>query len=264
MKTRFNYIFGLLLIVASYFFIYKVIQKNNVDQNIKPLVIGMMSGWAPFMSITPQGNYEGFDVDVATEIAQRLGRPVEIKDLGSLASLFIALEQNTIDMVFSGLDITLQRRNNYTMIPYTGQTVKDFYLVFWKAIPENIQHIEDFKQYPQATICVEPGVSTEKFIDQFNFINKKSIGATSEMILDIQYGRSLAAFLEPQVAKRLQQKNPEIKTLPVRLTPEFQIFGMGIALKKDAALSKNVETAIMAMRNDGTLKKLEIKWQLEA
>ncbi len=52
------------------------------------LIVGMMSGWAPFMTITAKGTYEGFDVDVAQELAQRMGKKLVIQDLGSLHDSF--------------------------------------------------------------------------------------------------------------------------------------------------------------------------------
>src|SRR5256885_977823 len=68
------------------------------------LVVGMMSGWAPFMTINGAGNYEGFDVDVAQEIARRMNKELVVQDCGSLASCFVALDQQRVDMLMSGLD----------------------------------------------------------------------------------------------------------------------------------------------------------------
>src|ERR1700688_234699 len=90
---------GLLVLVSQ-------ITKKEENQ----LVVGMMRGWAPFMTINGAGEYEGFDVDVAQEIAKRMDKELIVQDLGSLASCFVALDQKRVDVIMSGLDITEKRR----------------------------------------------------------------------------------------------------------------------------------------------------------
>lgn len=227
------------------------------------LVVGMMSGWAPFMTINNSGDYVGFDVDTAQALATRMGKKLIIKDMGSLASLFVGLEQNKIDMAFSGLDITQSRLAKLAMIPYTGEAVKSFSLLFWDKIPATIRSVEDFKNFPDAVVCAEPGSAQEKYLNQFSFITKKPLAAVSDMMLDLRYGKSLAAILEPQVARSLQKKESAIQILSVPLPEEFVVYGMGIALKKDnAQLISTVAAAIQELKNDGSLKKLEQQWGL--
>jgi len=254
---------GAALILVTLFLIiggYQLLKNPAKNQN--ELVAGMFV-WTPFMSVKPDGSYEGFDVDVAQELATRMGKKLVIKDLGSLASLFIALEQGKIDMLFSGLDITQQRMAKMSMIPYTGQAA-DYCLMFWNTVPESITTIQDLKTYSSAVVCVEPGVSTEKFIDQLPYITKKSLSSKTDMLLDLQYGKSLAAFIEINMAKRLQQKNPQLKILSVPLPPEFQIYGMGIAVQKNnQTLTDQTARIIQEMKQDGTIKRFETKWQLE-
>lgn len=248
-------LFGVLFI-AGIFFLNIHTEKEN------SLKFGMMSGWAPFMTINQQGLFEGFDVDVAEEIAKRLGQKSQILDMGSLAPLFVALQTNKIDMILSGLDITNERLKKLDMIPYCGENIEEYYLLFWQKIPENINNIADLKNYPDPVVVVEPGVSAEKLIDNYGFITKKQIAALPDRVLDVQYGKSLAMLLEPSVARSLMVKNTNLKALPVKLPQELQIFGMGIATKKDSALSKRIEDAIRAMKKDGTLEKLQAKWGL--
>lgn len=234
--------------------------QKSVDDT---LTIGMMSGWPPFMSINQQGAFEGFDVDVAQELARRMGKKLVIQDVGSLAACFIALEKNRVDAIMSGLDITQERMNKLEMVPYTGQGVNEFTLLFWNQIPAGVTTIQDLEKLPNPIVIVEPGVATEKYLARFSFITKKQISALQDQLLDLKYGKSQALFLEPQVARRLMNKNPELKSLRVPLPPEFQIFGMGIAIKKDnRECAKKVQAAIDAMKADGTVTLLETKWQV--
>jgi arginine transport system substrate-binding protein len=248
-----------IIILFAIYYTAPLISKRDETINI-----GMMSGWAPFMTINAQGNFEGFDVDVAHEVAKRLSKKSNIIDMGGLAPLFIALEKNKIDMILSGLDITQERLKKMSMIAYCGEQTKAYNLLFWNKIPENINTMEDFRNYPDAYIVVEPGVSAEKYLDQFDFIRKKQITSLADRLLELKYNKSLAMLIEPSIARQLMTKNPELKALSVPLPPDFQIYGMGIATKKDNKIfSEQIKNIIEGMRSDGTLEKLERKWQLE-
>lgn len=243
-------------------FWFKPWKENNKSDDT--LVIGMMSGWAPFMSVNPQGKYEGFDVDIALELCARLRKNCQINDIGSLASLFIALETNKIDAVLSGLDITKARREKLSMVPYFGEGLMEYSLVFWQKIPDNVSTIADLKNLPRPIIVVEPGVGPEKYLDQFEFLEKKQIASLSDRLIDLQFGKSTAVYLEPKMAKMLMSKNPQLKALNVPLPREFQIDGMGIALKKaDKTLSDTIALAIDDMKRDGTIDKLASRWFVE-
>ncbi len=242
--------------------VYKIVRSpKNPDTT---LTVGMMSGWAPFMTVNTQGAYEGFDVDVAQELAQHMGKKLVIRDLGSLASCFIALAQGKVDLLFSGLDITKKRLKTLAMVRYTGQNVTNFNLVFWNTIPKNSSTIQDLQSSPRAVVAVESGSEQETFLNQFDRITKKRLPSLTDIVLDLKFGKSVAALLEPTVAARLSRLNPEIKLVKVPLTDDFQVYGCGIAVKREnSALTAQVTSLIEDMRTNGTLKKLEQKWQRE-
>ena len=250
-------LFGLL--------IYKQSNLSKKVAQMPTITVGMMSGWDPYMTINKKGEFVGFDVDVAKEVATRLGKKLVINDMGSLSPLFIALNQNKIDMIFSGLDITKKRKDNLEMVQYTGEGIKSFKLLFWKTIPNGVTRIEDLTNIENNSICVEPASPSELFLNQKQFkgLNKKSIGTVTDMILELKFGKSTAAILEPIIVERLKKKNRELKTLNVPLSEDFQIFGVGIAIKKgNFALKQRVAKAIADMREDGTLAKFERKWNV--
>ena len=184
------------------------------------LVVGMMSGWPPFMSINQQGQ--------------------------------------------SGLDITQKRLEQMAMVQYTGDTVDSLSLIFWNQIPAGVTSIEDLRTLENPAICYEPGSSIDGYIKQLDFINQKPIAQRVDMVMDIKYGKSLAAMLEPSVAALLARTNPEIKIMRVPLPQEYQLYGMGIAIKKtNTQFAQQVSEIVEQLKQDGTLTKLEQRWQLK-
>jgi len=257
-RSLFFSTFAICIITAIYL-IWPQTSANKENQ----FTVAMMSGWAPFMIINNQGNYEGFDVAVAQEIARRMNKELVIKDMGSLAPTFIALDQESVDAVMSGLDITDVRRKKLTLIPYSGEDVTNFTLLFWQNLPNNITTIQDLANQ-QATICAEPGSAQAKFLDTIAGIQEKSLSKLEEMILDIKYGKSDAMLVEPRIANRLQKLEPQLIALNVPLPREYQTFGYGIAIKpNNTELAKQMNNTISEMKTDGTLTTIKQQWQME-
>lgn len=254
---------GIIVSVCMAGILFFRVPSSGASDNGELLTVGMMSGWAPFMTINGNGEYEGFDVDVAQEIAQRMNRHLIIEDLGSLPSCFVALDQGRTDMVLSGLDITEKRLEKMAMVHYTGADVQSLSLIFWNEVPSAIHSMEDLRQIGEPIVCVESGSAQEKFLDTYDFVIKKRMNSVVDMVLDVRFGKSLAALVEPRVAARLARKNPEMRIVSVPLSYGFQIFGCGIAIKKENRELIDVVTSLIKhMYADGTLKKLEEKWQL--
>ena len=56
-----------IIVISCISLFFRQTQRSSDE-----LVVGMMSGWAPFMTINPTGEYVGFDVDVAKALAQAI------------------------------------------------------------------------------------------------------------------------------------------------------------------------------------------------
>lgn len=263
LKNNTYLISGLILIslVTTFTLWHTKNTTKVVPQNT--LRVGMMSGWAPFMTLGTSGNYEGFDVDVAQVIAQSLGKKLELIDLGSLPALLLALEQGRIDCAMSGLDITTERLQRWDMIPYYGSGFDSFYLLFWQTIPKNVVTINDFVQnMPNAIIAVEPGSASEKFLDSFSAFKQKKLASVADMIIDVRYGRSTAAIVEPLIAQRLLKQMPELKALIIPISQEFQVYGMGIALRKNNPLKPQIQKVLAQLKSNNTITNYAQRWEL--
>lgn len=109
----------LLIIMSTIIFYF--LKKMTQDITKKEITVGMMNGYPPYMDISDNGTLEGFDVSIIKTLEKELGTTIAIKDLGNLSTLFLALENETIDAVLSGLDITKERAKNYEIVYYFGE-----------------------------------------------------------------------------------------------------------------------------------------------
>lgn len=251
-------IFAALLLALV---IGNIIWNNNSSAiTTKKLVIGTASGYAPFVSINAQGDYEGFDIDVANALAKEMNKELVIKDLGSMPSLLIALEQGSIDALIWGMSITEDRCNKTTMIHYQGTTTDSYPLIFWKNIPDNVKKIEDMAG---KTICIEPNSSQEEVLNKYTSIAKLPVDKIDDALLNIQYHKADAALVEPAIAQKFKTKFPEIQILDVPLEPADKVEGIGIMVKKsNQSLALEIKAAINTLKATNTIKNLEAKWDI--
>jgi ABC-type amino acid transport substrate-binding protein len=251
------YITFVICIVIS-LLCYTLLKKTPLQKDTKAFIVGTAAGYAPWVSINEYGEYEGFDIDTIKAVAEKMNKKLVLADLGSMPSLFIALEQGTVDAIIWGLSITKDRTKNVAMIRYQGDAVSSFPLLFWGNIPPAIQAIDDMKHM---AICVEPASSQETVLDAYPFITKLPVEKIDDALLNIRYGKADAAFVEPAIAKKFKNHYPEVQTLEVPLQEEYRVEGVGICVKKDnTSLIAQIENAITLLSENGFIKQCEARW----
>jgi ABC-type amino acid transport substrate-binding protein len=245
------------VLVGGYFWVTKS-KNQRVDGNT--LVMGIAAGYAPYISINERGDYEGFDIDVARAVAQKLNKKLILKDLGSMTSLMMALDQCSIDAIIWGVSITQQRLQKYAMIHYQGAVTDAYPLIFWETLPAGIHTLADMTG---RIVCVEPSSSQSAVLERYTDIIIVPVDKVDDALLNLQYGKADAALLDPVIAKKFVKKFPEIKVLTIPLAPEDQMQGVGIVVNKNnTTLSTAMQHAIDELKTDGTLSQLEQKWGL--
>ena len=227
-------------------------------------VVGTTSGYAPFVSLDTQGKYEGFDIDLAELLAQKLGKKLVLKDLGSMPSLMLALKQRKIDALIWAVSITEDRLKNIDMVYYQGDKMVEIPVLFWKKIPEGITSIADLSKDPKKAICAEAGSFQEDVLKKFSGINIKNVDKITDAIMEIKFGKSFATTVDPSLLPRFQAQYPEIKVLNLPLPASAQSLGNGIGINKsNQELTQQVKKAIDELISEGKIAELEKKWKLK-
>jgi len=250
----------LLLVAFAIGIFYFITKQQTVLHDESQLIVGIAAGYAPFVSINQFGEYEGFDIDVAHALADQLGKKLVLKDLGSMTSLFIALDQGKIDLIAWGLSITQERLEKVAMIHYQGDVTNSYPLIFWKNAPDSIAKLEDMNN---KTICIEPTSAQDNVVSKYPLINKISTEKVDDALLNIQYGKADAAFVEPAIAKKFKNKYEEIQIVNMPLNKEDQALGIGLVVKKtNTTLINELDVAINSLKSSGVIEQLEQKWDI--
>src|SRR5947209_15211433 len=119
-------------------------------QEPPPLRTGVDATFAPHAFPNLSGGYQGFNIDLANEIAKRLKRKIVI-DYGQYSGLLPAMQAGTYDFVAAPTTVTKERAEN--MLFTEGYLNTDFQFVVKKDAPD-IKALEELKG---KTIAVNKG-----------------------------------------------------------------------------------------------------------
>lgn len=250
-----------LLALIGFILVFTNLAKTREETGEKTLIVGLQSGYPPFEYRDEKGQIVGFDVDLAERIAAKLQRKLVIEDMDFDGEI-LSLKQGKIDLIISGMQITPSREKELFLVPYHGDKATSFSLIFWEKIPEGVTSIADLEKMKNLVVSTQTATVSEKwFLTHYPKISSRSFEGALAPLMDIKYGKSVAALVESDVANYLQQKHPEIKTLTVPLAEDEKgaQFGIGIN-KKNKELLQQVQNLVEELKSSGEMKQLENKW----
>ncbi len=258
-STTFSKFLSLLLLLCG------SLAAGEVKQPTETFTVGTTSGYAPYVSLNGQGEYEGFDIDLAKLVAEKIGKKLVIKDLGSMPSLMMGLKQNKIDAIIWAVSITEERQKQLEMIYYQGERITSMPLLFWGKVPDGMKGVEDLQDDGKKIICVEAGTYQEQVMSSYPGLKVKYVDKITDAIMEIKFGKSLAAAIDNSLVSFVMQQNPGLKVFYFSLPPSQQSLGNGICInKKNAKLIDQVKKAVEELTEEGKVRELEKKWKMGA
>lgn len=216
------------------------------------IVVGAYPANPPWEYKTETGDFEGFEVEVATEVAQRLGRAVEFQDMGFQA-LFAATSSGRIDFAISSISITNERLQNQSF-------TQPYYDSDGTIVGREDSTIASLEDLSGEVVGVVSGTTGEAWANE----NKDALGiaevrgynAQQDLLLDVANGRVAGGAGEIAGFQYAMTQTPGLKIL-VRI-PTGERFAM--MARKDHPLIGEANDAVSAMKEDGTLAAIHEKW----
>lgn len=195
----------------------------------------------------------GYDVDVANELARRLGIG-QVEFIGSNFQSFIpGVQTDKFDIVISGQTITEERKQQVDFSePYEVNGVS----IFVNATNDSIATLEHLTG---KRIAVTAGGTQEKFArEKIPDADVKTYENGTLALTDVGLGRADAYLGSRFVGSYLAEKNG----LKVKPTPGFlekEVNAMSFK-KGEAAFKAEVDKALAGMIADGTLSGISKQW----
>ena len=219
------------------------------------------------------GDPTGSDIEIGSEIANRLGLKVAIQNT-VFDTIIAALQGNKCDIIISAQDINASRLKEVDMIPYfnSGQA-----FVVAKGNPSAIKATADLCG---KSVGVENGTTEADHLNgagdykPADGLNAQCVAAgkgkidiqpftkDSDALLALQSNKVAVYFTDAPVAGYYTVQQPDLFELaPVLLSPVKQ----GISVGKDkTAVSSAVKTALKSMIDDGSYAQILKKYGLTA
>ena len=219
----------------------------------RPLKTGVDGTFAPHAMPNLSGGIQGFNVDLANEIAKRLKRKIEI-EATQFSGLIPGLQAGTYDFLAAPVTVTKERAEN--LLFSEGYLNTDFQFVVRKDAPE-ITKLEGFKG---KVIAVNKGAAYDSWArelaDKIGW-RVESFGTNTDAVQAVISGRAYAAVAGNTAVAWAAKNNPAIKL--------SYLYSTGLVwatpVRKDRLdLRRSLDVAIECIKRDGTLAKLHEKW----
>ncbi|MFC4638422.1 transporter substrate-binding domain-containing protein [Deinococcus hohokamensis] len=211
----------------------------------------VMSGeYPPFSMPTPAGDLTGFDADVAREIGKRLGVKVRLIR-ADFSSIIAGVQSGNFDLAVASQSKTPERQRavDFLSTPY-------YYDGFQLFVPKtvNAASLADLKGKP---VAVALGTVFEKFLRERKYPNIVTYSGEQEIFLALGAGRASGMLTTRTVGSVAIKNGQNLKPAGPVLQQDNPYITLG---KGQPQLKAAVERALTAMRKDGTLKRLSVKY----
>jgi len=209
--------------------------------------------FAPHAMPKLSGGVEGFNVDLANIIGERLGVEMDIIAT-QWSGILPGLQAGTYDFVVAPTTITAERAGN--MLFSEGYLNTDFQFLVANDAPE----ITNMKEFAGKVIAVNKGSAYDSWArDLENEIGwtVESYGTNTDAVQAVVSGRAFANVAGNTVTAWAAKKNPNVKLSYLFSTGK--VWGMPFR-KGDEELRAKVENVIECMKIDGTITELHEKW----
>ena len=219
----------------------------------QPISTGVDATFAPHAMAKLGGGIEGFNVDLANEIAKRLKRPINI-EATQFSGLIPGLNAKKYDWIAAPTTVTPERAK--ALLFTEGYLDTDFQFLLKKADPD-IKGLDDLKG---KTIAVNKGsaydtwakANAEKYGFKFDVYD-----TNADAVQAVLSGRASTNLAGNTVVAWAAKQNPMVKT-------SFTIktgLVWAVPFRADDRAGRNqISMVIKCMKQDGGLAALHEKW----
>lgn len=219
----------------------------------KVLKVATEAAYPPFRYMDKDKHLVGFEVDLAKEIARRMGAEIEWKDM-SFGQLLDAVEEKKVDMAIGAITVTPEREKKVVFSdPY--YKLSGYSLVVKKGNPP----VGSENGLEGKVVAAKRGSTSEARAKALHPAQVISMDHYSDVFKAVESGKADVGIAGDQAAiYDLEHGGSERLTITGTLLTEDN-FAIAVS-KENAKLKTEVNEAMKSIINDGTYDKLTNKW----
>ena len=219
----------------------------------QPISTGVDATFAPHAMVKLGGGIEGFNVDLANEIARRLKRPINI-EATQFSGLIPGLNAKKYDWIAAPTTVTPERAK--VLLFTEGYLDTDYQFLVKKSDPD-IKALEDLKG---KTIAINKGSAYETWAKN-NFakygFTYDVYDTNADAVQAVLSGRANSNLAGNTVVAWAAKQNPMVKTTYTIKTGLV----WAVPFRGDDKAGRNqISMVVKCMKQDGSLSALHEKW----
>ncbi len=231
----------------------KETQGSGKEASENTLIVGFDSSFPPMGFKDSDGDYTGFDIELAKEVAKKLNMEIKLQPI-DWPSKDAELNSGNINVIWNGFTVN-GRENDYTFSePYMENRQ-----VMIVNEDSEYKTLEDFKG---KNIELQAGSTAEKALDDAKEF-KESIGEVLEVpdnltaLNDLEQGSTEAVLMDEIVARYNIKQGRKFRVIEESLSDEIYAIGFK---KGNTELKEKIDEALKELAEEGFLGELSVEW----
>ena len=226
----------------------KYIQKKGT------MIVGI-TDYAPMDFKDENGNWTGFDAELAEMVCKELGVKCEFFVLADWGKKFYELETKNIDCIWNGMTITDEvTLNTSCSDPY----VTNAQVVVMKA--DVVADYDSVESLAGLTFAVESGSAGEAALKELGIDGYIAVQDQGAAVLEVAAGTSDACVIDITMANAMTGPGTSYESLSSGISLTDEQYGVGF--RKGSDLTAKFNEVMAKLMEDGTLDALAEKYSL--
>ena len=228
----------------------KYIQKKGT------MIVGI-TDYEPMDYKDENGNWTGFDAELAEQVCEELGVKCEFLVLGDWGKKFYELETKNIDAIWNGMTITDEVKLN--------TNCSDAYVVNAQVLVMKADALANYttpESLSDLTFAVENGSAGQEAVLGIGIPENQIIAVQDQAaaLMEVAAGTSDACVIDITMANAMTGEGTSYADLAAGISLTSEEYGIGF--RKDSDVTAKVNELLQAMKADGSLQALADKYSL--
>lgn len=255
MKKLFAMVLALVLALSCFAGCEQATGSDLQQIKQKGKIVVGITEYKPMDYLDENGNWTGFDAELAVLFAQELDVEVEFFVIADWGKKFVELETKQIDVIWNGMTISNDVLNNTSCsIPY----VMNAQVIVMKA--DKIGQYPDLESMKGLTIAVENDSAGEDAAKSAGFTNLIEVQYQDNALMEVAAGTADACVIDITMANNMTGPGTSYADLGKSFELTKEEYGVGF--RKGSDLTAKLNEFLKKLKQDGTLQALADKYGL--
>ena len=218
------------------------------------MVIGY-TVYAPMNYTDDEGNFTGFDTELATAVCEKLGVEPDFVEI-NWDTKIVELDAKSIDCIWNGMTLTDEIMANTAC---TKAYAKNAQVVVMKADADytSTADLVGKTVVAEAGSAGESAIQDDENLSQADYVSKS---VQTDCLMEVAAGTADAAILDLTLANAMIGEGTDYANL--KIVDELNAEEYGVAFRKGSDAAEAVNAAFDELKTDGTLEALAAKYDL--